>query len=272
MAATLSWRDAIPSAAGVDNQPSQDREAILAQVSSPEAVQEALAEVSTRMEREAQEALVYADLAYDMAQRVGMPKLLSAAARMRGKTLRALSRHEAAVDALEAAARYALESGDEVLALQSRMGIVDSLGWLDRYAEAIELAHHLEEQLLVRGEMAEAAKVFVNEGNLHHRQDNYHAALEAFDRALEMLQGRADEAVIAQVQVNRANALTHLNRVHEATELYEQARKVFAARNEIRACATVDLNLGFLRYISGEHSAAIKAFTRARNAFLSLNR
>lgn len=265
MSATLAWRSAVTA------EQQEERERILAEASSPDSVEEALGEAAKRLDREAEEALAYADIAYEMAKRVGSPKLLSAAARTRGRTLRALSRHLEAVDALEAAARYALEAGDELMALQSRIGIVDSLGWLERFDEAIQLAQNLQDRLLVRGQMSEAAKVLVNLGNVLHRRDDYQGALDAFDRAIEMLKG-SDEVTIAQVSVNKANALTHLNRVHEAAEIYEWASKVFAAQDDIRSSAVVDLNLGFLRYISGEHSAAIKAFTRSRRAFERLGR
>lgn len=266
MSATLRWRYAVGIA-----EPAE-RHSIVAEISSPDAIEEALAEVRSLASSSPEDALKVADLACEMADLVGSPKLQSAAFRSRGQALRALSRHVPAIDAFEAASRCALEAGDERLALQSRIGIVDSLGWLERFDEAIKLANELERELLSRGEVAEAGKVLANSGNLYHRRDDYPAALDAYSRALERLRGRVSPDAVARVEVNLANILTHLNRVHEATALYEQARAGFEARDDSLSAAVVDLNVGFLRYISGEHSAALAAFTRSRKTFQALGR
>jgi len=266
VAATLLWKQAVQTA-----EPAE-RSRIVAEVSSAAAVEEALAEARALTATSAEQALQCADLALEMAEVVGQPKLKSVAARTRGQALRALSRHAAAVDALEAAARHAIEANDQKLALQSRVGIVDSLGWLERFDEALALASELESKLLLLGDVAESGKVLVNLGNLYHRRDNYPAALDAYSRGLERLRGRVGADAIARVEVNLANILTHLNRVHEATALYDAARAGFEARGDAHSAAVVDLNVGFLHYISGEHSAALAAFTRSRRAFQSAGR
>ncbi|MBM3492695.1 MAG: CHAT domain-containing protein, partial [Armatimonadetes bacterium] len=202
----------------------------------------------------------------------GDPLSKSAASRVKGQALRAASRHAAAIDALEDASRFAVDAGDARLAAESRIGIVDSLGWLERFDEAIALAENLEAELLSAGAMADAGKVLVNEGNLYHRRDNYPRALECYTRALDRLLAAGNPDAVARVQANRANILTHLNRVHEAMALYEEARALFEERGDALSAAGVDLNVGFLRYISGEHSASLAAFARARKTFDSLGR
>jgi len=266
MAAPVSWRDAI------DVPDAEQRKHILSRVSSVAAVEEALSEARSRTATSPKEALSYAEVACEMAGMVGDPKLHSAVARVRGQTLRALGNHEEAIDALEAAAQYALQAGDENLALKSRIGVVDSLRWLERFDEAISLAHDLEEQLALRGEVVEAARVLANEGNLYHRRDDYDAAEDAYTRSLAILRGKAGPELIAQVETNLANILTHKNKVQEAVRLYEGAREVFESHDDQYSVAVVDLNLGFLRYISGEHTAAVATFERSRKAFEAAGR
>lgn len=249
-----------------------ERSKLLAEVADPAAVEALLADARQLTMSDPEEALRHAELACDAAAALGQPKLQSATSRARGQAYRALSRHTAAIDALEAAAQYALSAGDDRLALQSRIGIIDSLGWLERFDEAVALAEELENALLLQGEITESGKVLVNAGNLHHRRDDYPAALEAYTRGLERLRGRVDVPVIARVEVNLANILTHLNRVQEATGLYTEARKGFEQQGDAYSAAVVDLNVGFLHYVSGEHSASLAAFTRSRRAFESINR
>lgn len=236
------------------------------------ALEALLEEARTLTSRDAGEALQCAEFACQVAERLGDPRMRSAATRARGQALRALSQHAAAVDALEAAAQLAAEAGDARLAAESRIGIVDSLGWLERFTEAFALAERLERELLDLGAPAEAAKVLVNAGNIHHRQDEYARALDCITRALDCLQKADDPYAVAKVQANRANILTHMNRVQEAMELYEEARAAFEERGDALSSAIVDLNVGFLRYISGEHSASLAVFARARKTFDRLGR
>jgi CHAT domain-containing protein len=231
-----------------------------------------LAEARRLIALSAEEALQCAEVATEVADRLGEPLRRAAAARVKGQALRALSRHAAAIDALEASARYAHQAGDPHLAAKHRVGIVDSLGWLERFDEAIALSKQLETELLKFGDFDEAAKVLVNAGNLYHRRDQYPQALECYDRALERLEAAGNPDAIARVQANKANILTHLNRVHDAMILYDQARATFEERNDALSAAIVDLNVGFLRYISGEHSASLAAFARSRRTFETLGR
>ncbi len=266
MSAAVTWRDAIRVSDAAE------RERILAATSSSASVEEALAEARAHVAQAPPDALTFAELACAMARYVGSPKLKSAAERVRGQTLRALHRHSEAIDALEASAQHAMASGDERLALQSRIGIVDSLSWLERFDEAIELARELGAKLMLQGDLVEAGKVLINEGNLYHRRDEYDAAETAYQRGLDLLRGRVPADVIARVETNLANIFTHKNRVQEAIALYDRARRVFESANDQYSMAVVDLNLGFLHYIAGEHTAAMATFTRSRRAFEAAGR
>ncbi len=261
MSSAVLWKEAV-SASGPG-----ERSSAIERACRTGAFDEILAEARRLVTSAAEEALECAGVAREIAERLGEPLRQSAAARVQGQALRALSRHAHAIDALEAAAGYALDAGDPLLAAQSRVGIIDSLGWLERYGEAIELARHLETDLRELGDFSEAAKVLCNAGNLYHRRDEYPEALDCYTRALEILEPTGNVDAIARVQANRANILTHLNRVQEAMVLYEEARATFAERGDALSAAVVDLNVGFLRYISGEHSASLAAFARSRKAF-----
>jgi CHAT domain-containing protein len=266
MAAVLPWKQAA-------SEPDADSRARLIDEACRAGAFEATLTEARRLTTVcADEAVRCAHVAREMAQRLGDPRSLSAASRVHGQALRAASRHAAAIDALEAAAAYALDAGDARLASESRIGIVDSLGWLERFDEAIALAEQLEADLLAAGAEEEAGKVLANAGNLYHRRDDYPRALDCYTRALGRLVRFGNPDAVARVQANRANILTHLNRVPEAIELYDEARKLFETRGDALSAAVVDLNVGFMRYISGEHTASLAAFARSRKAFEGVGR
>jgi CHAT domain-containing protein len=209
----------------------------------------------------------YASLAIDLAERRSDFPVGSAAWRVRGQALRGEGDHARAAEALETASELAARAGDPLLAAQTLIGRIDSLGWIGRYEDAVALARRLETELRERNSPEDAAKVLVNLGSLHYRKDQYRPALDCYQRAMQTLTETGDRLAVARVQANTANVLMEMNRADEALSMFEQARGAFAEAGMLTATAMVDANIGFLSYISGRHSSAVAALTRARQEF-----
>jgi CHAT domain-containing protein len=234
---------------------------------SPECLDYLLATARQQTGANPPEAGRRAAMAIALAERSGDLRAASAAWRIRAQAHRGEGAHIDAAAALETASSLALQAGDALLAAQSLIGRVDSLGWLGRYDEALALARRLETELRARNSPEDAAKVLVNLGSLYYRRDQYRPALECYERALEALAQAGDPVTVARVEANTATVLMEINRVEEAVRLFEHARNAFASAGLTTATAMVDANIGFLHYISGKHSAAVAALTRARQEF-----
>ncbi|HZT44349.1 MAG TPA: CHAT domain-containing protein [Chthonomonadaceae bacterium] len=244
------------------------RERWIAQaVLSPECMTFCLEEARNTLAAHPDQALPYAGLAAELADRRADYRSGAAAWRLQAQALRALGRHAEALDAFDAAAKSAQNVEDSLLAAQVRIGAIDSLGWLGRYDEAFALARQLERDLRTEGAEGEAAKVLVNAGNLHYRRDQYREALSCYERAMGSLSSLGDTLALARLQANSANILALLNRVDEGLALFDQARAIFAAQDLKTLVAMVDASAGYLRFLSGEHAAALALLMSARQEF-----
>lgn len=228
----------------------------------------ALDAARSRIPADSQAARRFATLATALAEARGDLRSASLAWRVHAQAHRIEGSHAEAASALETASALALRSGDPLLAAQTSIGLVDSLGWIGRYEEALALARRLERELLARNSPEDAAKVLVNMGSLHYRRDQYKSALECYERAAQALSKVGDPMAMARVQANTANVLMEMNRPEDALRLFGEARDAFAQAGLSTATAMVDANIGFLHYSSGRHGAAVAALMRARQEFL----
>lgn len=218
-------------------------------------------------------ARVAAILATTVADRSRIFTSSAAARRVQGQACRILGDHRGGIAAFEAAAASAAAAGDALLAAQVQIGAIDSLGMLGQYEEAIALARRLEAVFRALGAAEDTGKILFNIGGLHFRRDRYADALDCYERAGEMfVRQSAPPALMARLDANRANTLTPLGRIAEAVALYERARNVLDGLGQSAEAAVVDTNIGFLRYVSGEHAAALAALTRARQDFETAGR
>ena len=175
------------------------------------------------------------------------------------RSLRLQGRHE---EALAAFARAVQEAETPLLAVQVRIGEIDSLGMLGRCDEAITLAKMLEPQLPPR----DAARVLGNLGSLHLRRDQYTEALECYDKASTL---DADPRLHAGLAVNAGIALTYLGRESEAEARYARARELYTTLGSAFEGAVVNTNLGFLSFTAGRYAQALSLLTAALQIFES---
>lgn len=221
-------------------------------------------------------ALTLAERCIPLARSAGRPRDEVSAWRLQGQALRALGRHQQAIEAFASAANAARTVDDSLLAAQVQLGAIDSLTMLGRSKEAAALAAELIRRFTEEESPLDAAKALCNLGSLYLRQDRYADALNCYteaDAAFEQSEESAGTGSMAPmralVSVNRAIALTHLNDVEAALQLYEAALRTYTNLEMEGEAAIVETNIAFLRHVSGWHAAALAHLNRAHAVFLA---
>src|SRR5579871_2064932 len=205
------------------------RERLLARAAqSAECLVELLSIAEESLPGSVVQAIRAADLAIILAERREAWREGAQAWRFRARALRVLGQHAEALMAFAAAADYAERANDPLLAARVQVGRIDSLGWLGRYDEALELAGRLEARFLSLNAEHDAANVLINLGGLYFRRDRYAEALNCNRRALEIIRHQGNAIEIAEVEANCANLLTYLDQVEEAITLSERVQAEFA--------------------------------------------
>jgi CHAT domain-containing protein len=186
---------------------------------------------------------------------------------LQARALRALGRHQDALPAFAAASAYATEAGNHLLALQVRVGEIDSLVMLGQWDEATILAQYLETSLKAEGAFEDAARVIGNIGSLYLRNDRYEAALRSYEQGESLLDMTSSPRMRAGMVVNQAIALTYLGRYDDAQQRYTAAQELYLGQDAPFEAAVVDANIGFLHYSAGRYGVALAHLTRASQAF-----
>ena len=189
------------------------------------------------------------------------------ALRVQGQALRALGRHNEALNVLREASHRAATAGDNLLSLTVLVGCIDSLAVLDRHSEGEALGVQLADELQVLGSPADAARALVNLGNIYFRKDLYEPALTTYQKAEELFGSEVNAVIAAALHTNIANSLTHLDRITESLSRYSTARELYASLDDEIHVAVVDTNLGYLEYVSGHYSQALTCFISAASVF-----
>ncbi len=236
-----------------------------------ETLSDLLSQASRLLQEAPEESLQIAQKARNMAESAQERLSASLAGRLEGQALRLLGRHEEALTALHVASESAALAQDALLENQIRIGCIDSLCVIGREEEALELAQILKERFTALYSPVDVAKVWVNIGNIHYRRDEYPQARLCFEQALPIFEEVGDTLSFGRVQANLANILSLQNQVEEALQRFTLARKAFMAQGVTPYVAMLDSNVGFLRYISGEHNAALHLMAQARQEFVRRN-
>lgn len=188
--------------------------------------------------------------------------------RIRAQALRLLGRHGEALPIFDFAAQRAEQSGNLLLALQVQVGRVDSLGMVGRVAEAFQFGEGLLRQFQAQDAATEAARVCINLGILHYRQDQYREALDSYTQAANVLEAQETDLLSrASLCFNRSNVLIALNRTEDAETDLEQARTFAERAGSLPMAAAADINRGYLLYTSGRYADALPLLERARQEF-----
>ncbi len=192
--------------------------------------------------------------------------------RVQGQALRALARHDAALQTLQEAAEAALRGNDRGLSLSVQLGSIDSFAILGRYSDAEKLGKRLILEMEEAGMSLDCGRALVNLGNTYFRSDDYEQALQMYQAAEAHFGSTIDPQILATLQVNIANSLTHLDRIAESVSRYQTARDLFIQAGSEINTAAVDTNLGYLEYVSGNYTQALTCFMRSASVFERFHR
>jgi CHAT domain-containing protein len=212
-----------------------------------------------------------AEITQEVADAIGTPRSHAFALWARAAAYRAQGRFEDALTAFDGGAAQAERAGDALLAARIPIAATETLAQLGRYAEALERAESLENRLRALGSEDDAAKVVANAGNVHFQREAFAEALACWERALHYFTERGETLRAARLQMNVANALTGLHRLPESLRMYEAARTTLEAAGMNLLVAGVEGDIGFLRFVAGQHQDALRAYTQARQRFENLN-
>jgi tetratricopeptide (TPR) repeat protein len=167
-----------------------------------------------------------------------------------GDNRAAVQLHDRALALLEAHGT----SADVARTLAASIQPLILLGEYDRALAAAERARRLYEDA---GDGKQLARLEINVGNIHHRQDRGEEALVCYERAFEQLRKLGDADGVFSALHNKAVTLIALHRFGDAEATYTAARELAFRQQLPLFVVQADYNIAWLYYLRGEYSRAI---------------
>jgi CHAT domain-containing protein/tetratricopeptide (TPR) repeat protein len=223
-------------------------------------------EVIRRFRVDLDEAMALADAAEAIAREVGGAEPRARAARAKGNVLFGRDDHRAAVARLEEAARLFEEAGQPTEVARTFSTTIQPLILLGEYARAEEAAARAREIFTREGDALRLARLEINVGNIHHRQDRFTEALACYERAYERLVPMKNVEGVAVALGNMAMVLITLNDFARAMETHRRARAYCEEHGLPRLVALADYNIAYLYFFRGQYGEAIEALKATRAA------
>ena len=213
-----------------------------------------------------QQALLLAETAVAVAQKIGDRESLAHSLRAKANALYVLGQNKSAVEHHNQALELfeALENMNEVGRVLSAS--IQPLILLGQYDCAFSAADRASRIFAQRGDEWRLARVELNRGNIFHRQDRFEQALVCYERAYENFLPYKDSEGIAAALSNMAVCLISLNDFSRALGLHEQAREFCRQHGMLMLVAQADYNVAYLHYLRGEYSRAIGMLRATREA------
>ena len=212
------------------------------------------------------EASLLAEMAIEIACRLGNQESLAWALRAKANSLYASGDNRAAVEHHEQALRIFESLGATTELARTLSGSIQPLillGEYDRAVAASERAREIFTRLKLPWRLA---RLEVNVGNIFHRQDRFEEALVHYERGYEGLLAHQDAEALAVVLSNMATCLITLNDFPRALATYERARAVSEQNGMPLLVAQADYNIAYLYYLRGEYSRAIEMLYSIRKS------
>jgi tetratricopeptide (TPR) repeat protein len=175
------------------------------------------------------------------------------------------NRFDEAQAALESAARFARQAGDDEAAARAELALVGPLARGGSLDEAVRVGHRALEGFTGLGLAEWAAKAEVNLGVARRMLNQPDVALAHFDRARSAL--GSEPVSIAQLESNRADALLELSRFQEAEQAFRATLDAFQHAGMSRFAAIAEGNIADLLSRQGRLDRALHHFERARRRF-----
>jgi len=192
----------------------------------------------------------------DAARALGM--------RARGHVLHLSGRHAEAIRAYERAISIYRRLSRELDIGRTYNGALHTLIYLGRYGTATSWAKKARKIFQKYGDRLRLARLDLNLGNIHYRQDRFENALQLYERAYRQFQRLGEPQDIAIALRNIAVCHISLNQFARALSVYIQARS-HCERHDMRVLvAEADYNIAYLHYLRGEYTVAMQMYEAAR--------
>lgn len=202
--------------------------------------------------------------AREVAGRIGTPAALGVLARCEGHVHFARARYEEAARHYRQARDLLHAAGEEAEEGRTLMAGLQALIYSGAYDEALAWSDRACAIFTRTGDTVRLARLAVNTGNIHYRQDRYQEAIECYRAAYPELLSAGLPRDAAGVLANLA--VCHISRQEfsQALECYEQARLKAEEHGLAPLAAAADYNIAFLHYLRGEYVTAARKYEQAR--------
>jgi tetratricopeptide (TPR) repeat protein len=222
--------------------------------------------VIQRFRVDVKEAMALAEAAELIARDLGGAEPLAHALRAKGNALFGMNDHRAAVERFEEAGRLFAEARKPIEVGRTFSTSIQPLILLGEYQRAEEAAGRAREIFAREGDELRLARLEINVGNIHHRQDRFAEALACYERAYERLVPFKNVEGIAVALGNMAMCLITLNDFPRALETHRRARAFCQEHGLPRLVALADYNIAYLYFFRGQYGQAIEALKATRAA------
>jgi tetratricopeptide (TPR) repeat protein len=227
-----------------------------------------LATGRTKVDLNQAEAL--AEAAALIAGKLGTPAALAHGLRARGNVLYARNDHKAAVAHHEKAARLFGRARLPTEVGRTLSTSIQPLILLGEYQRAEKAAAEARAIFTGQGDERRLARLELNVGNIHHRQDRFAEALGCYEQAYRRLVPLRDVEGIAVALGNMAMCLITLDDFARALDTHRRARAFCEEHGLPRLVALADYNIAYLYYYRGQYGPAIEQLKQTREACRAL--
>ena len=181
-----------------------------------------------------------------------------------------LGEYERAITLYDEAAEIYRLNGCIAEQARSRVGKVNALSYLGRFAEALEIGQGTLLILEAHGQWLPLMTMIMNLGIMHGRQGKDVESLAMFDRAGELYKqlGTEGKTGWGLIQQNRAVALRNLGRFDDSIKASHLSREVLNELGENVEAARAQQGLAVTYLVLGRFNEALEMLGRARDIFL----
>ena len=232
----------------------------------PEVVTELADQVRQKIRVDVQQALRLAEAALAIASDLDHKESRARALRAKANVLYAQGEHATAVDLHQQAVAWFEAAGQSHEVARTLSGCIQPLLLLGEYNRAFASAERARQIFAAEGNTWRLARLEINIGNIHYRQDRFIEAQSCYERAYRSLLDEKDAEGIAAVLSNLATCYISLHAFSKAIDAYRQARQFCEEHGMPLLVSQADYNIAYLHYQRGEYSKAIELLRAARLA------
>ena len=220
--------------------------------------------VRERVRVDVGQALVIAEAALSIANRLADPASLGLSLRAKANALWFRGDCGTAVELFaRAVTQFELTGMTEEIGrtLSSSIQALSLLGEYDRAYAAADRARVIFQSL---GDKWRIARLELNVANIHHRQDRFADALAVYERAYQDLLTFSDSEGVSAALHNMAVCLVMMNDFGRALRCYETVRELCRANSMPLLAVQAEYNIAYLHFLRGDYAVAVEALSRTQ--------